>query len=330
MTFPLRFSGKMGFVEKALLFRESLRRLVLGWVSPSTLRSEKMRAELNQELKTRWPEHTIDVYELIIELNDRAINTDPTGTTSPAVENEAYIVFIDADIDVDWIAKTDPSANACKLISYAESIGAKRCKHLPPEQALEFKRLVGQAVANGIREDGEECVRLGREAAKFLKDRTVERSRSWTLTSAHAFAIILTLLIGLTASQFILTYAEEIQEYFFAWASIQGGLMGAYLSVIDKAGRGEWDAAAGKSMHYIETFSKLFAGSVLGAMAYALARSVHAPSYFKTATTDICSVMVIGFCAGLFERTIPKMISTYSTVSNQQPTQTSETQSNLN
>jgi hypothetical protein len=95
------------------------------------------------------------------------------------------------------------------------------------------------------------------------------------------------------------------------WTAIQGGIIGAYLSLVQRAGRGEWDAAAGRGLHNIEVLTKLFAGGILGGLAFALTRSVHAPSWVKEITPDGYSALIFGVVAGLFERTIPRIISTY-------------------
>ena len=93
--------------------------------------------------------------------------------------------------------------------------------------------------------------------------------------------------------------------------SLQGGMVGAYLSVIQKAGKGAWDAASGVRIHVLEVFTKIFAGCVCGGVAFTLSRSVHAPASIRELTSDPYSLLVFGLAAGLFERVIPKMVSAY-------------------
>ena len=298
------------FVEKSLNFRQVVRRLVLGWIYPQTLASEKTREELNAELKARWKPNSVDVYELIRDTRDTEEKRDTASGN--ADDGDDFIVFIDTDLDVDWInnAKMDPKIE--KSVSYAESIGARRCKHMPREQILEFKRLVGQAIVNAFQGETGQSISLAEGASQFLKQRTVERSRSWTLVSAHFFLIIFSAALVLYCMrQNVLNFWQSADSFLILLA-IQGGILGAYLSIIQKAGRGEWDAAAGRMMHYVEVFTKLFAGGMLGGIAFALSRSVHAPPSLKDINPDSYSVFVFGVAAGLFERLIPKMISTYT------------------
>ncbi|MEI6197030.1 MAG: hypothetical protein WCS42_22165 [Verrucomicrobiota bacterium] len=300
----------MNKVDKTLEFRHELRRFILGWFHPQTLASESARKDLNDELKERWKPNAIEVYELVRESCD----TDSTSGTAPSNRPKAddFIVFIDKDLDVDWINNAPLDQKIEKSVSYAESIGAKRCKHMPREQILEFKRLIGQAIVNAFQGATEQSISLADGAAQFLKQRTVERSRSWTLVAAHVFLVIFSAVLILCCN--CLNSLANGQSVDSGWLclAIQGGIFGAYLSTIQKAGRGEWDAAAGRQIHYIEVFTKLFAGGVLGGIAFALSRSVHAPPSLKAIAPDGYSLFIFSVAAGLFERLIPKMISTYT------------------
>jgi hypothetical protein len=215
-------------------------------------------------------------------------------------------------------------------VSYAESIGARRCKHMPREQILEFKRLIGQAIVNAFQGAIEQSKSLADGAAEFLKQRTVERSRSWTLVAAHCFLITFSTVLILYYNAFNSLRFSQPVDYGLLCLAIQGGIIGAYLSTIQKAGRGEWDAAAGYQIHYIEVFTKLFAGGVLGGIAFALSRSVCAPPFLKTVVPDGYSLFILSAAAGLFERLIPKMISTYTKTEKTRTNQTYDTQSNPN
>jgi len=300
----------MTFIEKSLRLREKLRQFILGWLDPKTLNSERARAELNAVLKKHWDPQPIEIYELILE-NWESNQPPPTAGT-PSNPDKRFIVFIDQDLDVDWIANEDLPSDAEKCVSLAESIGARRCKHLPREQILELKRLIGQAIVNGIRGHKEESCKLAEDAAQFLKERTVERSRGWTLTAAHIFLLLFSALLTACCDAPSTWHCWGTADWFPLWLAIQGCVIGAYLSVLQKAGSGEWDAASGLGLHFLEVFTKLLAGGLLGGIALALSRSVHAPASIKNIAPDTYSVFLFGVAAGLFERVIPKMISTYS------------------
>jgi hypothetical protein len=300
----------MNNVDRSLEFRKELRRLILGWFHPQTLASENARKALNEELKQRWKPNTIEVYELIRDTRD--VEASKKTTSSDSETEYDFIVFIDTDLDIDWINNTRMDQKIEKAVSYAESIGAKRCKHMPREQILEFKRLIGQSIVIAFQGETGQSISLAEGASQFLKQRTVERSRSWTLVAAHFFLIILSAVLFKVSNGFDSLANRQTLDLSFLCLAIQGGFVGAYLSIIQKAGRGEWDAAAGREIHYIEVFTKLLAGGVLGSIAFALSQSVHAPPSLKDITPDGYSLFIFSVAAGLFERLIPKMISSYT------------------
>jgi hypothetical protein len=290
----------MSWVKKIINIKQELRRLILALFSPANLAEEDYRNKLNSAAQQNWPEHPLSVHELIFESSGQ----DPDATGK-------FIVFIDTSLEIDWIANATLDINTAELVSYAESISSRKCTHLPEEQVLEFRRMIGQSIVNAIRGNLTQSRELASTAADFLKSRTIEKSRAWTLCTAHVLAPLCAVLI-------ILPIANERPE---DWVyCIYGGLTGAYLSIIQKAGKGEWDAASGLSIHAIEVVTKLLAGLLLGVVAYALSRSTHAPTSLKAISPDSASLFLLGVSAGLFERLIPKMISEYIQPSNTSPT----------
>jgi len=294
----------MNFIEKSLEIRNHLKRLFLGWICPSILDTEKSREELNALLNKHWGNNPVDVYELIYE-NWEELPKNPQSPTQPKTQN--FIVFIDQDLDVDWITEKELTKENAECVSIAQSISARRCKHLLHEQRFEFKRLIGQAIVSGIQGNLAQSKKLASEASQFLKDRTVERSRDYTLSSANLSMVLILLL-----AQLIFVWSSEnpkIPEGLLF--SSFGGIIGVYLSVIQKAGIGNWDAASGWWIHWLEVITKLFAGVLFGAIAFALSQSVLAPPLFKSIAGDNYALFIVGVGVGLFERTIPKMISKY-------------------
>jgi len=287
----------MCFTDKSLEFRTRARRFILGWFKPSILAAERAREEMNASLQTHWPDSPIKVYELIHE------SWEPPPAVAPPPENHGS--------DIDWIHNGNGDSADLESISLAESTGARRCGHLPREQILELRRLLGQAIVNGIQGNPKLSRSLTDTAAQFLKDRTIERSRAWTLASAHCLLIaaILTAAIFCTIPPLYNLLSAAPADLWFATA---GGLLGAYLSVLQRAGSGEWDAASGPRIHILEVLTKFAAGTLFGSIAFAISQSVHAPASIKAITPDSASLFMFGFAAGLFERLIPKMVSTYS------------------
>ena len=315
----------MSFVDFCLRQRSALRKLCMGLFCPQKLSEEASRAELNESLRQHWPEYKIQVYELIREdwepspavaptaplVVSPQPNAPPTGNPQPKLPN--FIVFIDPAFDLDWIFDGNTSAKISEKITEAEAVGGRNCKHLPIPQLLEFKRLIGHAIVAAIRSDGTQSTRLSKEAAQYLRDRTIERSRYWSLREAHllttAFAVLL-YLVNCREPRLFGFLPQETQASLLL-ASF-GGLLGAYLSIVQKAGKGQWDSSSGVGLHRIEILTQLFTGILLGGIAFAVAHSRHAPKSIAAAASDAYALFILGIGAGLFERFIPKMISRYT------------------
>src|SRR5579871_728488 len=131
----------MGCLERSLELRKKIRTFILGWFNPAVLAEESSRETLNNTLKQHWPNDPIQLYELVYEHWEPK---PPNAATATATPTGHFVVFIDIEIDVDWIYDGHLESKSAECVSRAEAIGARRCQHLPREQVLEFKRLIGQ------------------------------------------------------------------------------------------------------------------------------------------------------------------------------------------
>lgn len=287
-------------IDRVLAARAGARRLVVGLVSPEILEIEERRQRLTAWLRIHWQDDTIDAYELIREDWE-----DPKG--DPSAKERNLLVYIDPELDVDWIAEVPNEAQAS--IALVESVGARKCKHLARDHVLHFRRLLGQAIVNAAKGEYPMACELAQQAERFLEDRTVELSRRWTLCFAHGLVLALSAVLAFVIS---MTCRGEIQLVLGGiWIAVQGGLVGAYLSILRKTGQGRWDSSAGLWTHLVEVLTKLSAGAVFGGIVFAVTRSVHAPPSLRSLVPDACSLFVFGIAAGWAERLVPKIISAY-------------------
>lgn len=293
---------KPSLYQKSVRLRLKLRFLWCSWFCPRSLVDERERKALNRELREHWIGRQLRVYELIHE------QWEPDKDLKDDAPDESFIVFIDHELAVDWISNKNLTPEASRAVALAEAVGARRCKHLPREQVLELKRLVGQAVVCAIQVNSKECSTIAQQASDFLKARSTERSRYWSLLSSHFF---LGIAIVLSIS-FWPKLIEAIGASNGVGFGLLGGFLGAYLSLVQTAGKGAWDSAAGPWIHLVEIFTKLLAGVILGGVAISLAQSAHAPPSLKAISSDSYSVFVLGLAAGFIERLIPRLISQYS------------------
>lgn len=306
---------KTNWIDQVLAGRAALRRLVVGLVKPEILEVERRRYELNASLQAHWPDQKIDVFELIRE------NWEDPGTESAAQAGN-FIVYIDPERDLDWIA-TVPSAAQPK-ITLAESVGARRCSHLVPAHVLHFRRLLGQAIVNAINGEIALSEALSRQAERFHEDRTVELSRRWTLGLAHGLVLLMTGIAAAALHPAVGAWAGSHPVWAEAWFALQGGLLGAYLSIVRKAGKGRWDSSAGLPTHLAEVVTKLSVGGAAGVILFATTRSVHAPPSLQQFAPDSYSLFVLGTAGGWAERLVPKIISAYGQNLNTPPQHESE------
>ena len=275
--------------------RSEIRKVILAWWKPAVYEEERCRVALNKAFKERWKIEDCELYELIHERHN-----EPEDPSEPN-----FIVWLDMQLDVDWLFTQNLDKEAEDLVTQAEAVQARRCKHLPLQQIVEFKRIVGHGVVSGIRGSKAATQKLIKEAEQFLKDRTIERSRIWTLWFSHLVFSLLMLSVLAVMRHF------PVRDLTMVITS-GGGLLGAYLSIIQNAGNGKWDAAAGKGAHFVEVGTKSVAGIIAGLIVFVLSRSVHAPDSIKALTADEYSQFFLGFVAGFSERLIPKIIASYS------------------
>src|SRR2546423_1506100 len=129
-----------GFVQQCSELRGDAWRLFLAFFRPQKLESEQFRNKLEASIQQHWLSHPLTVYELIHE------NWDPPTAIPPPQPTEFFVVFINRDLDVDWVHNGTLPDDAAERVSQAEAVAARRCEHLPKDQVLELKRLVGQAI----------------------------------------------------------------------------------------------------------------------------------------------------------------------------------------
>lgn len=298
--------------QQILEFRSSVSDILKVCFRPKQYQQEKADREHNQHLKAHWHPEPIEVEELIYE---RWKN--PSSFPSES-ENDNFIVFIDHVQDVEWLTgdKSDPDDDSAKAISHAEAIGSRRCKQLPRDQVFELRRILGQAITCSIQRHVEESYKLSRDAESFLRARSIEQSRRWTLNSAHLFVVVISFVVlwaTTTKAPEALDYLGSSLSQFSLLSATLGGVLGAYLSLIQKSSAGVCDSAAGIQLHRIEAFTKIFSGALLGFVALMLSQSDFAPEVLNTLDdVDGYSLFILGFAAGFIERLIPRMISNYS------------------
>lgn len=243
------------------------------------------------------------------EVGDSDSNHTPPleGTKVEEKESKDFLVFLDPHLEIDWTCDFDPPDDAKKLIASAEASAAVDCDFLAKQSLIGYRLQLGQVIVCALQGQFCEGQRLLAEATIYLNKRVVERSRQWTL-----YAL---LIFGLTAL-FLTAYAvggiSELQTPGPFLGGLEGGFLGAFISVAAKTGRAECDAAAGWVIHFLEVLMRLAIGLVFGGVAVGLANSSMGPEPLKLLTASPEGILILSFASGLFQQSVPRMLSEYT------------------
>jgi hypothetical protein len=252
---------------------EKIKKRFYSWACPWLLEKEARRAEMEKAAQEHWKDYgPIHLYELIREKWEGEFqeNHGEEKSKENSKKTKSFIVFIDKDLEVDWITQEQITNASSKAISKAESIGAKPCKHLPQKHQLEFQRLIAQAIVCAVEENIEISEKTAALAQASLGQRITEQSRLWT--QQWAIVVLFLVFFSIYKKWSLLASSNMLQ-----W-SICGGFLGAYLSTIQNANKGECNSAAGQWVHFVEVASRLISGCVLGGISYAVLLSPLGPS----------------------------------------------------
>jgi len=214
-------------------------------------------------------------------------------------------VFIDINLDVDWIHRSDPPSGAMKYISQAEAIGAKRAEHIPREQRLELKRLVGQSIVSAISTDFDTASELANNAEQFHTKRTIEVSKIWKLE----YAVVI--LVSISIFFLLLHHLNLFNNYMEFFISTYAGSLGAFCSISMRRHSSRWNAESGRYAHFVEVFTRVLLGSIFGILFFIASRTSIIPPIFSHDTSDFYSLFIFCFASGYSERLVLNIISSY-------------------
>jgi len=225
---------------------------------------------------------------------------------------ENFIVFIDHDIDVDWAtadkySPQDPKAHN-SILNRAALLESRPCDGLSESIRLNFKRMVGEAIARSLQHDYKNAEQMLLQAEKFVTARNDEIARSWYLGSSAVTASAF-VLIGLGLWSFRGWFKVQIGELpFFLIISSVAGAAGALLSVVLRMGKSNVDGLAGRRIHFLEGGFRIVAGTISASVvSLAVYAGVFLPIFTEIKKQNIAMVLA-GLVAGISERLVPSLI----------------------
>jgi hypothetical protein len=253
------------------------------------------KQELYDDYKKQWPD--LDIQHLIISTKN-------------------YIVFIDSDLDVDWLTskKYDSKGHADlerynKILNYSAEMECIPNDHHDEKIRLNYKRMIGEAIARALDDDYQNAEEMLKKASKYIYDRNVETSRYWYLLASSisgVFCIIISL--GLWIFRNFSNEVLGINGLYLCIFSLAGGI-GALLSITQRIGKSTLNCESGKNLHYLEGFSRILAGIISALFISLLIKSGYILPIIKSSPNMNLAILFVSIFSGASERLAPSIIT---------------------
>lgn len=219
-----------------------------------------------------------------------------------AEKEDGYIVFIDFQNDIDYVdcRNLDESTQKLqnKFIAKLQHAEATQCKHLPENQQLDFKRMLGVGYIHVLNENYDEVENLISEALTYLKRRNREYSRELFLKSGLPAALTASLM-GL-----FLYFQNNYDPWIFG---ILFGILGAFVSIWTRYGKVQFTGQAHSLLHILECYSRILIGSIFAVVAMvAIDCELILPDI--ASSERLYAFILASFIAAFSERFIPSIV----------------------
>jgi hypothetical protein len=230
---------------------------------------------------------------------------------------ENFIVFIDDDLDIDWITSPEYDAKGHKdnerhnsILNDAASLEATPCDGLRADMRLLFKRLIGEGITRSLEHDYVSAAKMLEEAGAYVEARSKETSRFWYLSGS--FGLVVPLAVTGIALWLVRKVALEAFGFTAFWLalSVVAGALGAVMSVIERSGKLQFDCSAGRALHYMEAASRISIGALSGFVAALGVRAELILGPLARGEKLPAIMMIAAIAAGTGERLATSIIST--------------------
>ena len=220
-----------------------------------------------------------------------------------------YIVYIDVDNDLDYAdyreyADNDPvHKEMLRHIANLQLAEAVPTKHLDDNVQIEFKRILGAGYVHALNGNFDDIPDIIKCANDYLKKRNREKSRYLFLGSG----ILAPILASLAALTFYILHQCNVMELNPWYFGLIFGILGSYVSIWSRYGRGNRSGMGGRWLHVLECYSRIFIGMVFGVIAMvAIKCELILPTLRGQET--LYAFILASFIASFSERFIPSII----------------------
>jgi hypothetical protein len=236
------------------------------------------------------------------------------------LSNEEFIVFIDPEDDLDWSTsdkydedgKGDEAARN-GIINEAALLEATPCEGISSARKLQFKRLIGEALARSFDHDYAGAQKMLGAASRYILACNYEVSRRWLLSASIAIAGV-AVAIGLVVWTLRVSAMAALGSGAF-WAVItaSAGAVGALLSVIERSGRMTLDCSSGRALHNLEAAARIITGSISGVVVGLAIRSELILSVLVHGSHMPIVMLIAAIAAGSGERLVSTIFTQVTT-----------------
>jgi hypothetical protein len=236
-------------------------------------------------------------------------------------ETKDFIVWIREDLDIDWQTED----------SYDESIHTDRAKHrnilnraamiecIPNSHhekrvRIDFKRMIGEAIARSLEGDYNNAEKILDSAAMFIEKRNIEKARYWQILSAIMYGFIIaifTVLGVIFKNDIIKEIGESAVTVLIAFS---GGSMGAVLFMIFRIGKVSYTSESPRSLHFLESLGRMVAGGLCGVIVGGGVRLGAIVPMLSSTNMPFLGIFLAGIGAGYSERWAPSLLEKMGTV----------------
>ena len=220
-----------------------------------------------------------------------------------------FIVYIDYDDDVDWVDRRNDSQipdEYKKLrnewLAKLNVLQAKPHRNVDREDVLTYMKMLGAAYVLVMRYSFDNIERMAMAAEAFIDQRNKEVSRKIYLLCSGICSIIV--LVMMSANTVLWSYKVE-------WINgISMGMLGAYVSVWQRYGKETMTGLSSKTLHVVESLSRLFIGAIFSIVAMF---AIKCGLILSNSSPDIMRFVfgLSGFASGFSERFVPSMIERF-------------------
>ncbi len=220
-------------------------------------------------------------------------------------------VFVDEDLDLEWecddragkLINTPPLKMAVRKIVNEVAALEPIAHNWPEDLKLTSKRLLGESVASILRDDSEGAAAALENARKFVRAKSKQVSRYWTLQGCFVAGGIAAVAGGvqILARSCFIEYLGRTP--FLLALCFWAGCVGALLFVVLRLGtQPRVDSTAEKELHYLESAARIVGGGIAGVLVGGMVKLGLILPVFGQTGMEALAMCAAAMIAGASER----------------------------